>query len=152
MKKLTCILMCVLMVLTVVPAGISAADNVLTIPEAIALAKSQGYDTFTAEKHYVTGEVSSIASATYGNLYIKDSAGNTLYIYGTYSADGSTRYDQMTKKPQVGDVVTLYGVLGMYKNTTPEMKAGWVVSHLSGSVYAGGGKCDIRRPSVFVPL
>lgn len=134
MKKLTCILMCVLMVLTVVPAGISAADNVLTIPEATALAKSQGYNAFTSEKYYVTGEVSSIASTTYGNLYIKDSAGNTLYIYGTYSADGSTRYDKMTKKPQVGDVVTLYGVLGMYKNTTPEMKAGWVVSHLSGSV------------------
>lgn len=82
MKKLLCILMCMLMVLTVVPANTSAADNVLTIPDATALAKSQGYDRFTTEKYYVTGQVSSIASTTYGNLYIKDSAGNTLYIYG----------------------------------------------------------------------
>ena len=134
MKKLLCILMCMLMVLTVVPANTSAADNVLTIPDATALAKSQGYDRFTTEKYYVTGQVSSIAGTTYGNLYIKDSAGNTLYVYGTYSADGTTRYDKMAKKPQVGDVITVYGVLGMFKNTTPEMKSGWVVSHFSGAL------------------
>ena len=134
MKKLLCILMCMLMVLTVVPANTSAADNVLTIPDATALAKSQGYDRFTTEKYYVTGQVSSIADTTYGNLYIKDSAGNTLYVYGTYSADGTTRYDKMAKKPQVGDVITVYGVLGMFKNTTPEMKSGWVVSHFSGAL------------------
>ena len=48
-----------------------------------------------------TGEITEIKNEQYGNLYIKDEEGNTLYVYGLYNADGTVRYDAMTDKPQV---------------------------------------------------
>lgn len=55
----------------------------------------------------IAGVVTEVANATYGNLYVEDAEGNSLYVYGLYSADGSTRYDAMTAAPQVGDYVVI---------------------------------------------
>lgn len=103
------------------------ADSELTIAEAIALGKSLEKGKYTENKYYITGTVESIASATYGNLTVKDDTGS-LYVYGLYSADGKTRYDALETKPVTGDTVKLYGVIGNY-NGTAQMKSGWLTEH-----------------------
>ena len=101
-------------------------DSTLTIPEANALGAKQ--ESYTSGKYYVTGVVKSISHTTYGNLYIQDEAGNTLYIYGLYSADGKIRFDAMATKPAVGDTITVYGIVGQY-NKTPQIQNGWMTTH-----------------------
>lgn len=105
-----------------------AADSTLTLPEATTLGVAVGTDVYTTDKYYVSGVVESIANTTYGNLTIKDEAGNTFYIYGTYSADGANRYDAMETKPAVNDNITVYGVIGNYKGSA-QMKNGWITAH-----------------------
>ena len=101
--------------------------EILTVEEAIDLGASQTNKAFTAEKYCVTGVVTTIVKEDYGNLYIKDEAGNELYIYGTYSADGTVRYDKMDPQPKSGDTITLIGVLGNYNGA--QMKDGWMVAY-----------------------
>ena len=106
------------------------AENTLTVAEAIALGASKEHNTYTSEKYYVTGVITEVYNTQYGNMKIKDEAGNILTIYGTYSADGATRYDALTVKPVAGDTVTVYGIVGQYNNT-PQVKNGWIVNHVA---------------------
>ncbi len=108
------------------------ASDTLSIADAIALGAGMEKDNYTTEKYYVTGVITEIKNATYGNVYITDGEGNFLYVYGLNSADGSTRYDAMNPKPDEGDTVTLYGVIGMY--TDPQMKAAWVIDFTPGEL------------------
>lgn len=108
-----------------------AADSKLSIKDAIALGLTKESDNFTTNKYYVTGEITEIYNTTYGNMKIKDSAGNILTLYGTYSADGSTRFDKMTNQPAVGATITVYGVIGQY-NGTAQMKNGWIKEIVGG--------------------
>ena len=105
--------------------------NTLTIEEAIALGESKEHNTYTTEKYYVTGVITSVYNTQYGNMYIEDENGNRLTIYGTYSADGSLRYDAMEVKPEKGDTVTIYGIVGQYSGTA-QVKNGWIVNHVPG--------------------
>ena len=105
-----------------------AADSTLTVAEAIALGASKEHNTYTEGKYYVTGTISEIASTKYGNMYITDSEGNSLYLYGLYSADGSVRYDAMETQPQVGDTITVYGIIGQYSDNA-QMKNAWMTAH-----------------------
>ena len=107
---------------------IEPVDSVLTIEQAIALGASQGSNIYTEGKYYVTGVITEIVNVRYGNLYITDGNGNTLYLYGLYNYDGSVRFDSMYPQPGIGDTITVYGVLGQYANI-PQMKNGWVVEH-----------------------
>ncbi|MBQ8415160.1 MAG: hypothetical protein IJX58_07940, partial [Clostridia bacterium] len=93
--------------------------TVLTIPQALAIAKLHGHNTYTTQKYYITGIVTNVYNTQYGNFYLKDADGNEICIYGLYM-DG-TRYDAMNYKPVEGDEVTVYGPLGAY-NTTYQMK------------------------------
>ena len=108
------------------------AGETLTIADAIALGQTFAHDTFSAEKYYVTGEITEVYNPQYGNMRITDGNGNILTIYGTYSADGNTRYDAMSVKPVAGDTVTIYGVVGNY-NGNSQIKNGWIVEHTPGS-------------------
>ena len=103
----------------------------LTIEEAIALGESKEHNTYTDEKYYVTGIITSVYNEQYGNMYIEDENGNRLTIYGTYSADGELRYDAMEVKPVKGDTVTIYGRVGQYSGTA-QIKNGWIVDHVPG--------------------
>ena len=103
-----------------------AADSKLTVSEAIALGSSKEHNTYTTGKYYVTGEITEIYNETYGNMKIKDAAGNILTIYGTYNEDGTVRFDKLETKPAVGDTITVYGIIGQYSNT-PQMKNGWII-------------------------
>ena len=102
-----------------------AANSTLTIKEALELGVA--VPSYTENKYYVTGEITNIYNAQYGNMYIKDAEGNELCIYGTYDATGANRFDAMTKQPVVGDTITVYGVIGNY-NGTAQMKNGWITS------------------------
>ena len=114
------------------PADEPAADSVLTVEQAIALGTGKEHNTYTVGKYYVSGVITEVYNEQYGNMKIKDAAGNILTIYGTYSADGSVRYDALTTKPVAGDEVTIYGIIGQY-NGTPQIKNGWITKHTPAS-------------------
>ncbi len=118
-----------------------ADGSTLTVAEAIALGASKAHNEYTTGKYYVTGVITEVYNTTYGNMKIKDAAGNILTVYGTYSADGSTRYDKMDVKPVAGDTVTVYGIIGQY-NDTPQLKNGWITAHTPA-----GGTTDPSEPT-----
>ena len=120
------------------PAGDPTPDTTLSIADAIALGSSKAHDNYTEGKYYVTGEIVEVYNETYGNMRIKDTAGNVLTVYGTYNADGSARYDAMETKPVAGDTVTVYGIIGQYSNAA-QMKNGWITQHIPGE---GAGETD----------
>ena len=106
-----------------------AADETLTIAQAIALGKLYTKDTYTSDKYYITGIITEVQNTQYGNLVISDGT-NSILVYGLYSYDGKTRYDAMSYKPVPGDEITVWGVIGYY--TDAQMKNGWmdeVVQH-----------------------
>ena len=79
----------------------------------------------------VTGVITSIANATYGNIYISDGT-NELYVYGTYpgyGATGDNRKGLLDKLGiQVGDIITVFGPKSTYKGT-PQINGGFYWSH-----------------------
>ena len=103
-----------------------AANSKLSVKEAAELGASKEHNVYTEGKYFVTGEILSIADTTYGNMTIKDTDGNTLYLYGLYNIDGTIRFDAMETTPAVGDTITVYGILGQYSSKA-QMKKGWLV-------------------------
>ncbi len=68
------------------------------------------------EKTYrVKGYCSIISNTTYGNWYMSDGNGNTLYIYGTVDASGS--YNWSSFNIALGDEVTVEGIKVVYGST-----------------------------------
>lgn len=107
--------------------GAFMPNSVLTLEQANGLGNKQDTNSYTTDKFYVEGIITDIDSTTYGNMTIKDDAGNTFYIYGVYSQDGKTRYDAMTIKPVVGDKIKVYGEIGNY-NGDAQMRNGWMTN------------------------
>ena len=91
-----------------------------SIKDILAIGEKLEHNANTVEKYLVTGTVTEIKNETYGNLYITDAEGNTLYIYGLYDKDGTTRYDAMAQKPAVGDTITVISVISNYNG--PQLK------------------------------
>ena len=88
----------------------------ISIPKANEIALAQEHNVYTAEQYIVTGVITEIKNDVYGNVYIQDAEGNTLYIYGMYTEAG-VRFDAMETKPAVGDTVVLVGSLGQFYGT-----------------------------------
>ena len=103
-----------------------------SVADAIATGAAKDHNTYTEEKHVVTGEITEIYNTQYGNMKIKDAAGNILTVYGTYDSTGANRFDAMSKQPAVGDTITVYGVLGQYSGTA-QMKNGWIMQVVAGT-------------------
>ena len=103
------------------PTTLTAIKDILAIGEKLE------HNTNTVEKYLVKGEITEIKNEQYGNLYIKDAEGNTLYVYGLYSADGTVRYDAMTDKPQVGDTITVMSQVCNYNG--PQLKNATLQKH-----------------------
>ena len=120
-----------------------AADSTLTVEQAIALGASKEHNVYTSGKYYVTGEITEVYNTQYGNMKIKDAAGNILTIYGTYDATGDVRYDALAVKPVAGDTIKVYGIIGQYYDTA-QMKNGWIVEHTpaGGTVTPPAGDDD----------
>ena len=111
------------------------ADSVLTIEKALYIGGLYSHNVFTESKYYITGKITSIVNTTYGNMYIEDVNGNSIYIYGFYSEDGSTRFDAIENQPAVGDMVTVYAIIGNYNGA--QIKNAFVMAHypaVEGSV------------------
>ncbi len=90
------------------------------IKDINAIGEKLEHNTNTVEKYLVQGTITEIKSEQYGNMYIADAEGNTLYIYGLYSKDGSVRYDAMETKPVVGDIITVMSQVCNYNG--PQLK------------------------------
>ncbi len=114
------------------PTELTSISAVLKIANALENSDQ------TTEKYLVQGTITKILSEQYGNMYIEDKNGNSIYIYGVYSKDGSIRFDTMDPQPKVGDTITVMGVLSKY-NDAPQMKNVWVQEIIPGS---GNGGSD----------
>jgi len=81
----------------------------------------------------ISGEITSIANPTYGNLYLKN-GDSQIYIYGCYPGYGATGEFKKgliaAQNIKVGDTLTVIGTKTTY-NTTIEIVNGIYVSHIS---------------------
>ena len=125
-------------------------DTELSVKEAIDFALTQEHNVFTEGKYYVTGVITEVYNAQYGNMRITDENGNILTLYGTFSADGSIKYADMEVKPVAGDTITIYGIVGQY-NGTPQVKNGWITAHTPAAPSEDGLKLDLwmSNPDLF---
>ena len=103
--------------------------NFVDFPTFIAAEKSK--DVY----YRLTGTITNIEKADYGNLYIEDEAGNEVYVYGLYpgyGAQGDARKGLIAEKGiEVGDVLTVEGYKDVYKDKI-ELCGGVYVSHEKG--------------------
>lgn len=106
---------------SVIPVTAATIAEVLTKPDS-----SQDY-------YMVTGEITSIADAVYGNLYLKD-GGSEIYLYGCYpgyGATGDARKNLLADKGiKVGDRLTVIGTKSSY-NGVAQLTNGIYFSHIS---------------------
>ncbi len=81
--------------------------------------------------YMITGTITEIANADYGNVYLTDGI-NTVYVYGTYPGWGATgdyrKYLLATEGITVGDELTVIGVKSTYRET-PQLANGIYFSH-----------------------
>lgn len=85
----------------------------------------------------VTGEITSVANPTYGNLYLNDGE-NELYVFGCYPGWGATgdfRKNLLADKNiQVGDTLTVIGTKGSNNdNGVAQLTNGIYFSHVSAA-------------------
>ena len=95
-------------------------EGVVTLAQAIEIAKSYAHNTYSTGKFTVTGTVNDLYNTVYGNMHLIDADGNDLTIYGLYF-NGQKYGDYSCTKPVAGDVITVTGILGTY-NGNPQMK------------------------------
>lgn len=89
-------------------------DYTLTsIPKALERGEALGRGESTEEYYYVKGVVTGSIHPTYGNLYLSDGDGNSIYVYGLYDLSGN-RYDGMAEQPKPGDEIVLYAPITKY--------------------------------------
>ena len=89
----------------------------------VSIAEFNAAEVGTAQ-YKITGIITKVAKASYGNFYLKDCTGET-YVYGL-GAKGD--FENLGLKE--GDIVTVIGTRGEY-NGTIEMLGGQYVSHTS---------------------
>ncbi len=94
--------------------GWGTTPKAISIAEANAIGAALKDNETTKQAYEITGVVTSVANTTYGNLYLQDENGNTIYIYGLYDYTGQVRYDAMTNPPRVGDTITVVGPITRY--------------------------------------
>ncbi|MDO5447392.1 MAG: BACON domain-containing protein [Prevotellaceae bacterium] len=87
-----------------------------------------------ADTYYmVSGAITTIDNATYGNCHIKDEAGDELYVYGCYPGWGATgdfrKNYFATAGIVVGDLLTVIGTKTTYGSTI-ELANGIYFSHV----------------------
>ena len=102
--------------------GLDASGESYTITpisEILSIGSGLGANQGTSEVYYTKGTVTSIVNATYGNLYIEDENGNSLYIYGISDESGNS-YKNMSPKPKVGDTITVRSTIYKYGTSTIE--------------------------------
>lgn len=114
-----------------------------TVVEKVISVTEVDFPTFlAAEKskdvwYRLTGTITNIEKADYGNLYIKDADGNEIYVYGVYPGYGATGDNRKNFLAaagiEVGDVLTIEGYKDVYGDKI-ELCGGVYVSHEKGQV------------------
>ena len=121
----------------------------ITIPAAEEMAEPEKVNATISElkaltdemkaAYYLTGQVTSITNTTFGNIYVKDESGESIYVYGTtastnalvwngilgeYAYNNPKDYssNNLTKSILIGDTVSLLVVRTSYEGT-PQLKA-----------------------------
>ncbi|MPN24274.1 hypothetical protein SDC9_171669 [bioreactor metagenome] len=106
---------------SVIPVTAATIAEVLTKPDS-----NQDY-------YMVTGEITSIKDAIYGNLYLKD-GDSEIYLYGCYPGYGATgdyRKNLLADKGiKVGDKLTVIATKSSYKEVA-QLTNGIYFSHES---------------------
>lgn len=98
----------------VIPSEVTGTYEFISLPMAIAIARDGGENFTSTDKYYITGWVSNVSNASFGELTITD--GNvSIYAYGISNYTSGDGY------PLLGDVVVLEAVLGT-KGTDVELK------------------------------
>ena len=98
---------------------VKLSKSITPVKDVLAVANTKEHNTYTSEKYIIAGVISGI-TGDYGNCYVTDESGATIYVYGLYI--NGTKYGQATDaKPVNGNYVVLTGVVGTY-NGTAQMK------------------------------
>lgn len=110
-------------------AVLESVIPVTTANIAEVLAKPDDAGTY----FMVTGQITKISNADYGNLYLKD-GDNEIYLYGCYPGFGATGNDRKgllaAKGLKVGDTLTVIAPKGSY-NGVAQLANGFYFSHVS---------------------
>ena len=112
--------------------GSAVLESVIHVTSA-NIAEVLTKDDSNQDYFMVTGEITSIANADYGNLYLKD-GDSEIYVYGCYPGYGATgnfRKGLLAAKGiKVGDTLTVIAPKGSY-NGVPQLANGFYFSHVS---------------------
>lgn len=100
-----------------------------SIKDALEMGSHLNAGEQTLESFYVKGTIKEVVQDYYGNMYISDEEGNSIYVFGLNGIDG-TAYGYMGNKPKVGDTVVVYGSILNYKGYTIEINGGTLIEIL----------------------
>lgn len=100
-----------------IPSDTDTPDesNLITVKEALTIGNALASGAQTDKEYCVSGKITKITNTTYGNMYIEDEQGNSIYIYGLYDANG-LRFDAMPVKLNVGEKIKISGPILHYVN------------------------------------
>ena len=104
-----------------VPPGttteIKAEDYpMISVSEALTIGAALPLDAVTEEYYYLLVEITAITNETWGNMYVKDKNGDSIYVYGVYDSSGSTKYGYLSERPTAGDMVLLWASIKNYNS------------------------------------
>ena len=105
--------------------------SVVTVSQTGAIQEATAAEINAAEDgtalYKLTGYITKIVKADYGNLYIKDATGE-VYVYGTLDAEGG-KQNFASLSINEGDIVTVVGPKASY-NGSPQMSNVSVEKHV----------------------
>ncbi|MBQ4108481.1 MAG: hypothetical protein IJC80_03665, partial [Clostridia bacterium] len=106
--------------------------EITPISKALEIGEALDVGWETTEFLYYKGTIDEIVQYTYGNCYLTDEFGNTIYVYGLKDESG-TRYDGLANQPTVGDVIIIRANIKKYQYPS----TGDIVVELINSVILG---------------
>ena len=109
-------------------AFINPTPKEVSLADFLAAEVSYSMDAY----YQITGTITKIENATYGNIYIEDEAGTEVYIYGV--AENNQLINASFGNIEglnAGDIITVIGCRGEY-NGSAQMVNGYYVSHVDG--------------------
>lgn len=109
-------------------AFINPTPKEVSLADFLAAEVSYSMDAY----YQITGTITKIENATYGNIYIEDEAGTEVYIYGV--AENNQLINASFGNIEglnAGDIITVIGCRGEHKGSA-QMVNGYYVSHVDG--------------------
>ena len=124
-------------------------DNVeVVVPELPEMVEATAEQFLAAAEdatiYKLTGEITRVVNATYGNFDITDATG-TVYVYGLLTPTGEQQKQFTAAGLKEGDTISVYGTRTSY-NGSPQMKNATYISHIPGE----GGNDEPNTPATGV--